>query len=210
MSIFLVGGSFILAGLCHPQEFYCLPYGVIYYVTIPAMYLLLVIFSIFNLNDVSWGTREVKEDVKKTPEELAAEQEQQKEAAAKSKPKKGGLLGFLLQQANDKATEKGGFELSLANLFKCMCFTHEDEENPRKQLVKIAGSLDDVTSRLNRIENGLSGTKQSSSSITGSFRRRSSSSANSRRFAGPTLTVHAEEVERSDSVVVMLSRKRSS
>ena len=43
-------------------EFYCLKYGIIYYVTIPAMYLLLVIFSIFNLNDVSWGTREVAED----------------------------------------------------------------------------------------------------------------------------------------------------
>ncbi len=39
------------------QEFWCLPYGVIYYITIPAMYLLLVIYSIFNLNVVSWGTR---------------------------------------------------------------------------------------------------------------------------------------------------------
>ena len=43
-------------------EFGCLPYGVIYYVTIPSMYLLLVIFSIYNLNDVSWGTREVAAD----------------------------------------------------------------------------------------------------------------------------------------------------
>lgn len=60
MAIFLVGGSFILAGVVHPQEFYCLPYGVIYYITIPAMYLLLVIYSIFNLNDVSWGTRDVR------------------------------------------------------------------------------------------------------------------------------------------------------
>ena len=43
-------------------EFGCLPYGFIYYVTIPSMYLLLVIFSIYNLNDVSWGTREVAAD----------------------------------------------------------------------------------------------------------------------------------------------------
>ena len=107
MSIMFVAFSFILAGLIHPQEFYCLPYGVIYYITIPAMYLLLVIFSIFNLHDVSWGTREVKEDVKKTPEEMAEEQRQQEEAAAKAKNKKApGLLGFLLHQANDKATEK--------------------------------------------------------------------------------------------------------
>ena len=44
------------------SEFGCLPYGLIYYVTIPSMYLLLVIFSIYNLNDVSWGTREVAAD----------------------------------------------------------------------------------------------------------------------------------------------------
>ena len=34
--------------------------GVIYYVTIPSMYLFLIIYAVFNLNVVSWGTREVK------------------------------------------------------------------------------------------------------------------------------------------------------
>ena len=58
MAVFLVGGSFILSAIMHPQEFWCLPYGIVYYITIPAMYLLLVIYSIFNLNVVSWGTRE--------------------------------------------------------------------------------------------------------------------------------------------------------
>ena len=58
--MYLVFGSFVLAGIAHPQEIGCLPYLIIYYTTIPAMYLLLVIFSIFNLNDVSWGTREGK------------------------------------------------------------------------------------------------------------------------------------------------------
>ena len=58
-----------------------------------------------------------------------------------------GLLGFLFNKANNDKAEKGGFEFSLGNLLKCMCFTHEDEENPKKQLVKIAGHLDDVTSR---------------------------------------------------------------
>jgi hypothetical protein len=36
----------------------CLPYGVIYYITVPSMYMLLIIYSLFNLNNVSWGTRE--------------------------------------------------------------------------------------------------------------------------------------------------------
>ena len=48
---------FLLAGILHPQEANCLPMGVIYLLTIPSMYLLLVIYSVFNLNNVSWGTR---------------------------------------------------------------------------------------------------------------------------------------------------------
>ena len=42
--------------------------GVIYYITIPSMYLFLTIYSVFNLNVVSWGTREVPK--KKTADEM--------------------------------------------------------------------------------------------------------------------------------------------
>lgn len=45
-------------GCLHPQEVSALLYGIVYYITIPSMYMLLVIYSIFNMNDVSWGTRE--------------------------------------------------------------------------------------------------------------------------------------------------------
>lgn len=55
----ILAGQFIIAALLHPQEFYCLKYGLVYYVTVPSMYMLLVIYSIFNMNNVSWGTREV-------------------------------------------------------------------------------------------------------------------------------------------------------
>lgn len=46
--------------------------GVIYYITIPSMYMLLMIFSVFNMNDVSWGTREapvLKDDGKDAVDE---------------------------------------------------------------------------------------------------------------------------------------------
>jgi len=59
--LFIVAGEIIFAGLIHPQEVYCLPSGAIYYITIPSMYLLLIIYSVCNLNVVSWGTREVVE-----------------------------------------------------------------------------------------------------------------------------------------------------
>ena len=53
------------------------------------MYLLLIIYSITNLNVVSWGTREVA--VKKTKKELAEEKKTQENAVKKSK-KDGGCL----------------------------------------------------------------------------------------------------------------------
>jgi chitin synthase len=59
MFFIAMASSFILAGLAHPQEFSCLPYGIVYYLTVPSMYLLLIIYSVFNMNNVSWGTREV-------------------------------------------------------------------------------------------------------------------------------------------------------
>ena len=50
----------------------------IYWITIPSMYLLLMIYSVFNLNDVSWGTRE---DAPQKP----SEEEEKKKAEAKEK-----------------------------------------------------------------------------------------------------------------------------
>ena len=54
------------------------------------MYLLLMIYSLFNLNDVSWGIREVP----KKANEIEAEQEAKVEQAQKVAHKRGdGLLG---------------------------------------------------------------------------------------------------------------------
>ena len=58
---------FIFAAVLHPQEFWCLPNGIIYYITIPSMYLFLMIYSVFNLNVVSWGTREAIQSYRVTP-----------------------------------------------------------------------------------------------------------------------------------------------
>lgn len=65
-AIFLIAlsGSFFIAACLHPQEFWCIVPGIIYLLSIPCMYLLLILYSIINLNVVSWGTREVA--VKKT------------------------------------------------------------------------------------------------------------------------------------------------
>ncbi len=66
--------------------------GLIYFITIPSMYLFLVIYSVFNLNVVSWGTREVPK--KKTAEELEEEKRKAEEEAKKPPKKKSGIRGW--------------------------------------------------------------------------------------------------------------------
>jgi len=65
MFLLLTAFTFIFAACLHPQEFWCLPTGLVYYLTVPSMYLLLIIYSVCNLNNVSWGTREVPQKKKK-------------------------------------------------------------------------------------------------------------------------------------------------
>ena len=134
-----------------------MPYMVVYLVTIPSMYILLVIYSLFNLFNVSWGTREVV--AKKTKEEIAAEQKEAAELAAEeAKRKREGIVGTLMGQFKfgDGVGESGGetasVDFSLGNVLRCMCFTHDDPHEPKKQLSKISASLNEVSARLSKIE----------------------------------------------------------
>ncbi|KIH42615.1 hypothetical protein ANCDUO_27399 [Ancylostoma duodenale] len=56
--LFSVMGSFVTAAILHPLEFTCIIPGILYFLAIPSMYMLLPIYSICNLNTVTWGTRE--------------------------------------------------------------------------------------------------------------------------------------------------------
>uniref|UniRef100_A0A3B3YHD5 chitin synthase n=1 Tax=Poecilia mexicana TaxID=48701 RepID=A0A3B3YHD5_9TELE len=61
-SIFVVAMSiiYVVTALVHPQELPLLAYGLLYIICIPSAYLLLTIYSMVNMNSVSWGTRETK------------------------------------------------------------------------------------------------------------------------------------------------------
>ena len=49
---------YVVAALLHPQEAHLIVYGLLYILAIPSAYLLLSIYSIVNMNNISWGTRE--------------------------------------------------------------------------------------------------------------------------------------------------------
>merc|ERR1711892_1609854 len=148
-AIFLIAmtGSFFVAACLHPQEFWCVVPGLIYLLCIPSMYLLLIIYSITNLNVVSWGTREVA--VKKTKKEQEAER---KEAAANQKKKKADGIWGLIRGTEDNDDEEGGIDISIGNILRVMAFTHKKESQDKEQLVRIADSLDSLTKRLDHIE----------------------------------------------------------
>lgn len=57
--LIFLGILFTVTALLHPQEFHLVIYGFLYIICIPSGYLLLNIYSVMNLNNVSWGTREV-------------------------------------------------------------------------------------------------------------------------------------------------------
>ncbi|XP_052437793.1 chitin synthase chs-1-like [Carassius gibelio] len=66
--LFLIGMVvlYIITAALHPQEFSQVIYGLLYFLCIPSGYLLLVIYSIVNMNNVTWGTRETGSQAKTT------------------------------------------------------------------------------------------------------------------------------------------------
>ena len=137
ISLLFVVGTFVLAGLLHPQEIKCLPMGVIYFVTIPSMYLFLVIYSVFNLNNVSWGTREVPK--KKTAQEMEEEkikaEEEAKQGELKRRKNSGSFWGRFL----------GGDSGDIARMFH-RSSVHDTEL--KKDISRIKETLDSIEKAL--------------------------------------------------------------
>ncbi|CAG5133456.1 unnamed protein product [Candidula unifasciata] len=79
-----LGIIFVMAAVLHPQEIYCLIFGAIYFLVIPSTFILLTIFYLCNLNNVSWGTREVPKKLTPEEEQVMKEAEEEKKKKKKS------------------------------------------------------------------------------------------------------------------------------
>jgi chitin synthase len=80
----------------HPQEFWCIVPGLLYFLCIPSGYLFLIIYSLCNLNIVSWGTREAPKKVKKNQSKEEIERARMQELSQAKKKS----AGFLNQVRN--------------------------------------------------------------------------------------------------------------
>lgn len=176
-------GSFFVAALLHPQEFSCLYPCILYFLSIPCMYLLLMIYSLVNLNVVTWGTREVQ--TKKTKQELEEEKKAQEEL------KKGNLLKFLNLNPT-KQEEEGSIEFSLANLFRCMFCTYPKPNDDKIHLLKIEQHLNDINNKVAGLEKTLD--------PMGGGKRKGSSIGRNARFSDNLSTVTENDDEDIESV----------
>lgn len=137
---FIVAFQVIITGILHPQEIQALPAGIIYYITIPCMYMLLIIYSLFNLNDVSWGTRENPQDASSSSSKV--------ENKKQTKLQK--VLGYLKPNGEDE--DDGSFEFSFAGLFRCILCTHKKTDTIGIQLNSIENSLSYLTDKISNLE----------------------------------------------------------
>lgn len=148
-AIFLISlsSSFFVAALMHPQEFMCIVPGLLYFLSVPSMYLLLILYSLINLNVVTWGTREVQ--TKKTKKEM--EEERKLEEEMQKKKKKGGLLGLL--DLSGKSSDEGMF--GLQGLFTCMLCSNPNNHEEKVHLARISDQLDNLSKKISSMERQL-------------------------------------------------------
>jgi chitin synthase len=136
---------FLVAAIMHPQEFWCIVPGMLYFLCIPSGYLLLLIYSLCNLNIVSWGTREVekrKHVKKKTKEEEEKAKIEAKKEQAK-KAKKGFFSQFTINIVNPTK-----YSTSLRNFLRDWLGIESNETN-NVILRQILGTLE----RIEKIKN---------------------------------------------------------
>ncbi|KAF5283180.1 hypothetical protein FQR65_LT02692 [Abscondita terminalis] len=159
---FCIAGEFILTALMHPKEFSCLLYGIVYYVTVPSMYMLLVIYTVFNLNDISWGTRDVtvQPPPKKKDDKNNKDNKEDDSKNEESKKKHRVLSMF----GNDNGNS-GSFEFSVAGLFKCFLCTHKVEDSDNKQLSEIMINLKQLTAKVQSLEHSVTNEKSDSADV---------------------------------------------
>ena len=104
---------FFVASLLHPQEFFCLVYGGLYFLVVPSTFILLTVYYLCNLNNVSWGTREMPR--KLTAQEEAAERQAEAERAKRRKRNVFSLYGAvsLVQELRDAVRGLWGLRAEL-------------------------------------------------------------------------------------------------
>ena len=159
LGFFFTFGSFIVAAVFHPQEWTDLFCCVIYVATIPSMYLLLTIYAVFNMNDISWGTREIHTKIDTQKMKRQADDAERKEGIFYS------LLYCLCLQwfcwNKSLAIQESFMPFFGPLLSKGSRFSKTDDKKNERRLSEIEKNLSEINSKLDRIlyESGVTENK---------------------------------------------------
>jgi len=152
MFFLLVSGTFILCGILHPREILSLVCGIVYYLSIPTMYMILMIYAMCNLHVVSWGTREVK----KSPAEIQREQmaaELKKAEEVTKSSKSGGTAGKLQSYFAGKhlaGAGDDGWKMQCGSCCKMVCCLPETSSTQKEVEYKL------IVEKMNSVEKTMS------------------------------------------------------
>jgi chitin synthase len=125
------------------QEFLCIVHGLEYFLAIPAMYLLLMIYSLTNLNIVTWGTRETFEG--------------QSDAVVQDQPQKTGMIFNWWRKKQNPGQvpeqEDGNVIFGCGNLCKFMFCMHQKEESEKTQV--LCQGIEELKQKMEQIDRRL-------------------------------------------------------
>ncbi|CAG5126787.1 unnamed protein product, partial [Candidula unifasciata] len=170
IAIFLLSASF------HPQEFFCLLPGALYFLALPSGYVLLMVYSMCNMHVVSWGTRETSS--------LERKAQMRQHAAPKSV---GGIYGWIHRQEEESAC-CGRFFKGLRRL--CGSGTQDLNTEILRQVIE----------KLDKVEAGMRNVTTTGTSAFQHSRKRSSSrSRHSKKSNKSTINDIEEEAENGDA-----------
>ncbi|KAM6903784.1 chitin synthase chs-1-like [Lycodopsis pacificus] len=129
-SLFIIALAcfYVITAILHPQEIGLVCYGFLYIICIPSAYLLLSIYSMVNMNNVSWGTRETAP---------AAGAAQSKAPQTKAQKAKSTITQFFSRGKCCRKLCPTGEELILSQDFQTV-ETAEPEPQPQNNIVEDA------------------------------------------------------------------------
>ncbi len=143
-----MAGIFLLCAVLHPQEISNLAHVLIYFLVVPLIYNILFVYSVCNMDLVTWGTREVTE-TKAGKEKL--EEKELKAAAKKIQSNPDELEGPTAQSVLSMPTEDGGL-VECGSCCLCLCCprpgktptdtkVHNAARSSAKRFIQIKGDL---------------------------------------------------------------------
>ncbi len=144
-------GVFVICGVLHPHEFLDLVHGLIFYLLIPTMYLLLLIYAICNLHVISWGTREV------APPPTTKAEEVKPETKAKNGASKTPFNIF-----HRPGGPEDGWTVSCGSCCRCLCCPRPGESPTDARITRMLEQMEanheETTNLLRRQQkSGLAG-----------------------------------------------------